>query len=229
MRALTARTSVVALALAVVAGCGSSSGDEPAPKATTTAAPQTYTIEQARAALPSLEQIPDAEEYLLRCPGGDGCPKGSSNGVVAAKVKSATPAAGEVADAYTLDIVNINVVVQDDGTEITKAQTRSRKGDEVYDGAYDIGEKKVETGTVPPEKGTGTVADFESGAFTGYRVDRVQEFRLDGGLQLSYINVVSGNLLVTVQTRLAGEGRAAGTSGTIAEDLLDDVLERLAS
>lgn len=224
------------VALASMAGCGggSSAPEDAAPAASASATPTpspepTYTPEQVVGALPTLEQVPDGERYAVRCPSDDDLCEGIApdSGSVAVWVTPASAAAKEIGEDFTLDLVQVSVVVKKDAAAAAKGHAESRKQDEAYDGAYDIPPQKVTGGTTTREKGTGSLEDVEFGSFSGYRIDRTDEFDLPGGIRTTEFTLVSGPISLFVQARLAADGRDDDASSTVAQELLDGYLERL--
>ena len=227
--------AVLAVTMTMLAGCGG--GSDPGTAATTpkpsttstTPTPEpTYSAEQAIAALPTLEQVPGGDRYAVRCPGDDDLCDGlrADSANVAVWITPVDAAVKELAEDFTLDLVQLSVVTRS-AADAASAVAKVRKRDEVYDGAYDIPPKKIEGGTSSAEKGTGTVEDVTIGSFTGHRVDRTDEFRLPGGIRTSEYTLRSGGVTLFVQARLAGEGRGKDDAADLARTLLDGYLERL--
>jgi hypothetical protein len=227
-RSLSRYVLPVVLALGVLAGCGSSAGSDPAPVKTTT--PTAYTVAQMTAALPKVQDVPNGTSVALRCPQDkDRCGSAPDeiDALVLIGVESGSPVAAEKAANLAIDLVAVEVDVDETAAAAAKSLARNRKGDDAYDGAYDIADQKYASGTVPGEKGRGAVRDFAIDAFEGYRLDRTIDGLLPEGVQATEIRLRQGTATVNVQAKLSSGGRSDEAAGELAESVMRDYLQRL--
>jgi hypothetical protein len=223
-------------ALTLVAGCGGGADDagEPAPSATTSAAPEPrdHTLEQLEAALPAVGDVAGGTEAALTCPadGVDRCGESQEQETsIVISVGGATAVDAEMA-GEAANYVAVRAVRYATAEDAEAQLSRLRAAADERKGSFDIAPSEAQGVPIPGEKGTGTVDDLTTGAWTGHAADQDVVPEEDGArvaMQNAERAVVSGNVLVTVTVFVTAGGRADDFASSLADDQLQAFLERL--
>lgn len=244
--------SAACLALALFAGCGSSSdADEPAAKdepsaAKTTEAPSGFTAKQLADALPPDSAFPKGSVVRVRCPGDPECDNTAIETQDASvDVAPALPAGVKFDSTYLDDDKKFRVV----GGEWTEAfKLRAWAYDDAAAAAGDVASGKKEAkklaGPVnqPAEKtdsgydygyqGKGTYDTLSINGWSGYlRVLDVSYVHLDGRLTDErydiFVAVHKDNAFARVDSSFTVQGRNQAGAVKLVRGVLDDYLGKL--
>lgn len=233
------RLAFVIAGLALVAGCGSgSSGGEAEPSTPPSSAatpPRVYTLDELKAALPRISQVPTASEDAGTCPGDDTC----DDGTVSVTFKLSRPVSSAeqerlAGDEFSSDFVSVSATAEKDPAAAEAKIAKARESSTKYDGAFDIPPKSVsETRYTPGQKGTGTLVDATVAGWEGFDASREQTFSSpegEGGAhpyQSTQLMVSKGPNVVRVDIVAMSEPRGAGSVSKLARQLATEYIARL--
>lgn len=245
-----ARLSAVALALVLLAGCGSSGPDEPAKDkpavAKTTEASTGITAEQLAKALPADDFFPKGADIRVRCPGDPECDDKATQ-TQDASISLAPPLPAGVKDdgsAFDDDAkfrvaggewsenLWLRAWVYDEAAEARGYLVDFQKDASKRVGDLDVPAKKTDSGYDYGFRGKGSFDKITIGDWRGFvRVLDVEFIHLDGRVTDRRFDVFSvmqkDNALVRVDSSFTVQGRDKADAVGTVKDLLDDYLGQL--
>ncbi len=226
------RTSVVGLALILLAGCGGSTETEqkaPAP-------PKVYSAAQLKAALPSVKDVPRGKELTSECPGGEGCFKPKDGISFSRSISLELPFTGAEAERAAktgiADSVSLSVTQNTTAVAATTDYATERKKQTAFDGPFEVKAEKAEQGYIFGLTGSGVLGDATVEGWPGYSIQRdIMLTNLEGGdegaVRDSQVSVRRGAVKLTVHVTSGQGERSLEECKTIVLQLAKDYLTRL--
>lgn len=229
------KLGLVVVGMAMLTGCGGS-GPAGAEDKDKTPPAKIYSVKALKAALPTLDEVPNARELLEACPGSKDCVQVdgvTDNLSVGYELEPASPVDPERQEQFIgSDKAYVSVQRYGDESNAAASMASARKRHEERDGVIDIKPLvKADGATVPGERGEGTLTDIDRGEWSGYQLDTHLTLTYPGGeesepRQDANAAVALGRYRLQVLVTLGGSFER-GAASELATQLLDDYLERL--
>lgn len=228
------RSVMVGAACGLLLSCtASDSSTDPAPDDSAT-----YPAAQLEDALPSVEQVPDGKEVVLRCPGSESCfdAENSESWSVQISMKGPVPAVDRerAKQASELDdFVVVSVDKYGGAVAAAAALKQSRERAAESEGEFSSEAEDIEGGGYTMGMtGTSTVDEATFGRWAGFV--NIRNFALtnldgstEGRLREARVQVARGPIIVSATVAKSAETAEAGESEMLARALVSDYLARL--